>query len=49
MKRALIIIAIVLLIAAVVGIVFLGGLMMNNFAETGSVFGSSPEDRKSVV
>lgn len=42
MKRALIITAIILLIAAVVGVVFLGGLMMNNYAETGSVFGSSP-------
>ena len=41
MKRALIIIAIILLIAAVVGLVFLGGLMMNNYAETGSVFGSN--------
>ena len=40
MKRALIIAAIILLIAAVVGLVFLGGLMMNNYAETGSVFGS---------
>ena len=40
MKRALIIIAIILLIAAVVGVVFLGGLMMNNYAKTGSVFGS---------
>ena len=43
MKRALIITAIILLIAAVVGIVLLGGLMMNNYAETGSVFGSSPD------
>ena len=41
MKRALIITAIILLIAAVVGVVFLGGLMMNNYAETGSIFGSS--------
>ena len=41
MKRALIIIAIILLIAAVVGLVFLGGLMMNNYAQTGSVFGST--------
>jgi hypothetical protein len=40
MKRALIIIAIILLIAAVVGIVLLGGLMLNNYAETGSMFGS---------
>ena len=42
MKRALIIAAIILLIAAVVGLVFLGALMLNNYAETGSVFGSSP-------
>ena len=41
MKRALIIIAIILLVAAVVGVVFLGALMMNNYAETGSVFGSN--------
>ena len=41
MKRALIIIAIILLIAAVVGIVLLGNLMLNNYAETGSIFGSS--------
>ena len=41
MKRALIITAIILLIAAVVGLVFLGALMLNNYAETGSVFGSN--------
>ena len=41
MKRALIITAIILLIAAVVGLVLLGGLKMNNYAETGSVFGSN--------
>ena len=40
MKRALIITAIILLIAAVVGLVLLGALMLNNYAETGSVFGS---------
>ena len=43
MKRALIITAIILLIAAVVGIVLLGNFMLNNYAETGSIFGSSPD------
>ena len=41
MKRALIIIAIILLIAAVVGVILLGDLMLNNYTQTGSVFGSS--------